>query len=168
MKVKEITYSKEYKLPVKNKGAIHYALVDKEDYERLNQYSWRLHEFRCAIRTTKKNGKVITIRMHREIMNTPKGMDTDHINGNPLDNRKVNLRICTHQQNSWNVKKHKDGKYRYKGVAFVAHGKRQKRWISQVYCKGKLYRSKYYLTAEEASNWYQLQAKQLFGEYYAS
>ena len=73
--------------------------------------------------------------MHRVVMNTPKGMDTDHINGDKLDNRKCNLRVCTRSQNkvsgSLNRKDNKSGtkgvhydKSRGKWMAFLrAHGK---------------------------------------------
>jgi hypothetical protein len=67
--------------------------------------------------------------MHRMIMRPPKGMVVDHINGNGLDNRRCNLRICTRQENARNRRKHADGKSRFLGVylrgkkwqAFVGH-----------------------------------------------
>ena len=43
-----------------------------------------------------------THRLHRIIMNCPSNMVVDHINGNKLDNRKCNLRICTIEENSQN------------------------------------------------------------------
>ena len=78
-----------------------YAIVDTADYEWLNQWKW------CAARSgnlwyayRKHHGK--TVRMHQLIMNPPKGRVVDHINGNGLDNRRANLRICTRRQNAWN------------------------------------------------------------------
>jgi HNH endonuclease len=78
-----------------------YAIVDAADYEWLNQWKW------CAARSgnlwyayRKHHGK--TVRMHQLIMNPPKGMVVDHINGNGLDDRRDNLRICTRRQNAWN------------------------------------------------------------------
>jgi len=75
-----------------------YAIVDAA---WLNQWKW------CAARTgnlwyayRKHQGK--TVRMHQLIMNPPKGMVVDHINGNGLDDRRDNLRICTRRQNAWN------------------------------------------------------------------
>ena len=78
-----------------------YAIVDAADYEWLNQWKW------CAARTgnlwyayRKHHGK--TIRMHQLIMKPPKGKVVDHINGNGLDNRRANLRVCTRRENAWN------------------------------------------------------------------
>ncbi len=54
--------------------------------------------------------------MHRLIMNTPEGMDTDHINRKPLDNRRINLRVCTHGDNMQNLGRRKDNTSGYTGV----------------------------------------------------
>jgi hypothetical protein len=86
------------------------ALVDKDDFERVNAFKWyarwspKANAF-YAYRIQRENGKRNNIHIARFIMNTPKGMVVDHINGNPLDNRKINLRNCTQAQNS--VNKHK-------------------------------------------------------------
>lgn len=82
-----------------------FAIVDNEDYERLKQYKWQYNNIGYASRDIVIDGKPKKLLMHRDIMNTPKGMDTDHINGERLDNRKINLRIVTHQKNMWNIKK---------------------------------------------------------------
>ena len=70
--------------------------------------------------------------MHRLIMNPPKGMVVDHINGNGLDNRRCNLRICTQAENSRNSRKHADGRSRFIGV----HPHRDK-WDAVVTRQGK-------------------------------
>lgn len=56
------------------------------------------------------------VLMHREIMNPPKGMVVDHINGNGLDNRRCNLRICTPAENVRNRRKVACGRSRFIGV----------------------------------------------------
>lgn len=58
--------------------------------------------------------------LHRLIMDTPKGLETDHKNGDGLDNRRDNLRIATHRQNALNSIKHKVGVSRFKGLYYVA------------------------------------------------
>lgn len=81
------------------------TLVDDEDFEELNKWSWKLstngYAIRCPSNGKTENGryKYTTIRMHRVIMRTPNGLETDHINGNRLDNRKCNLRNITRADN---------------------------------------------------------------------
>ena len=90
------------------------AIVDASDYDWLMQWKWTVTSKGYAYRTSKKDGK--SAAMHRLILDTPKGMVSDHINGNRLDNRRANLRICTHAGNSQNkgVSRHTSV---YKGVA---------------------------------------------------
>lgn len=78
-------------------------IVDDEDFEVLNSFKWCVQSMGYAIRRLgKKEGKGM-ILMHRAIVgDVPKGMQIDHINRNPLDNRRCNLRIVTNTQNSRN------------------------------------------------------------------
>ena len=100
--------------------------------------------------------------MHRLIIQAPKGLDTDHINGNRLDNRRKNLRICTHQQNIWNSVKNKYSNNDFKGVYFV---KRTNNWEAKIVRNTKRYYLGKFKTELEAANTYNLKAKELFGEY---
>jgi hypothetical protein len=103
-----------------------YAIVEDEDYEYLNQWKWYYHNG-YAIRNVYRNRKLIKcIRMHRLIMNTPDDMEVDHINGNRSDNRKANLRNCTHAQNTRNAKPQARSKSGFKGVSW---NKKNKKWI---------------------------------------
>lgn len=79
-------------------------MVDDEDYEQLSKYRWYCSSAGYANRHPKMIGGIRRgkIMMHREVMETPQGMQTDHINGNKLDNRKCNLRIVNSAQNIWN------------------------------------------------------------------
>ena len=90
-----------------------FAIVDAADYKRLSRYRWNAFESggKTYARRSTPGG---TILMHREIMKPPPGMVVDHINGNSLDNRRCNLRICTPQQNEHN--KPPRGRSPYKGV----------------------------------------------------
>ena len=89
------------------------ALVDDEDYEKINQWNWvcnndgsKTSQRFYAIRRNgiKFGGKGELVSMHREIMGFPIGMDIDHIDGNTLNNQKKNLRICTRAENLRNRK----------------------------------------------------------------
>lgn len=78
--------------------------VDPEDYDRVVEHSWYFHNMGYAMATIE--GK--QTYMHRFIMNTPKGLHTDHINHDKLDNRRSNLRIVTRAENMQNMnKKHR-------------------------------------------------------------
>ena len=85
-------------------GAGKYALVDNEDYSELAKNKWCLSTKGYVKRGTTVGGKHKTILMHTQIMGTPVGKVIDHKNHNPLDNRKENLRVCTHRQNCANMK----------------------------------------------------------------
>jgi hypothetical protein len=90
-----------------------YALVDDEDYEQLSKLNWHLHQ-------SKNNDGYYAssnLKMHRLITNAPPGTVVDHINGNKLDNRKKNLRLCTNAENQQNTKS-RGGTSQYKGVHY--------------------------------------------------
>lgn len=89
------------------------ALVDDEDYEWLSKYKWQAHRrprstipdrFEAVRNAPDSTGKIKTVRMHRLILDAPSGVEVDHINHNPLDNRRTNLRLCTRSQNMQNRK----------------------------------------------------------------
>ena len=145
-----------------------YALVDDEDYEELSQYKWYFHKGKNDNRAdyTKryqhKNNKATIISMHRAIMKPPKGMVVDHINGNGLDNRKKNLRVCTNAENCRNAKKPKNNKSGHTGIFWR---KEDKGWQVNI-CVN--YKQKYlgvYKKPEDAIRVRKAAEKQFFGEY---
>lgn len=84
-----------------------FALVNDEDYDYLDQWKWcadKAHSRNVyyARRMAKIEGRFRGLQMHVQIMSPPKGMMVDHRNGDGLDNRRENLRICTHRQNNLN------------------------------------------------------------------
>jgi len=84
------------------------AIVDATDYARLSRHRWFAEQDRNTwyARRTLRHGKCRqSIYMHREIMQTPKGMETDHLNGNGLDNRRCNLRVTSTAGNQLNVRR---------------------------------------------------------------
>ena len=87
------------------------AIVDDDDYEKVVAFgSWYENDGGYAIKKTRIEGKNVSIRMHILVNNTPKGLHTDHINGNRLDNRKKNLRTVTLTMNAWNTRERKTGR----------------------------------------------------------
>lgn len=96
------------------------ALVDDEDYDFLMQWKWQAKHGSGTYYATKSRP---CVAMHRLIMNAQEGEIIDHINHNGLDNRKENLRICTHKENCRNMKV-KQNVSGYKGVTFNQHNKK--------------------------------------------
>lgn len=80
------------------------ALVDNDSYIQLKDKGWIYHSQGYAYTWDRTGEKPKCILMHRLINKTPKGLDTDHINGNRLDNRKKNLRSASRSANSLNRK----------------------------------------------------------------
>ena len=120
-----------------------FAIVDDEDYELLSKYKWRVasgknHDHHYAI---------AGVRMHRLILDAPPGYMVDHINGDTLDNRKVNLRLCTNSQNQQNTSS-RGGTSKYKGVSFRS---RDGRWIAAFQYDGIRYYCGIWDTEEEAA-----------------
>lgn len=88
-----------------------HTLVDDDVYELVNKWKWRKNS-QGYVRRSLPNGEFL----HRYITNAPKGKLVDHINRNPLDNTKKNLRICTPSGNNVNMKVRKDSKSGVRGV----------------------------------------------------
>lgn len=82
------------------------ALVSGEDFDYLNQFNWQFTPRGYVKRSTsRKMGKKTTIFLHRELMGFPVGLYVDHIDGNPLNNQRDNLRLSTPSENLFNAKK---------------------------------------------------------------
>ena len=137
-----------------------FSKVDDEDYDLLMHWHWTCSVAGYAVRGIKKNKKCIAILMHRQLINAPKGISTDHINGDCLDNQKSNLRLCTHAENIRNSKRHRNNTTGFKGVSFV-DGK----WRMHIKKNYKMFWFGYFGTPEEAARAYDEKAKELFGEY---
>lgn len=79
-----------------------HTLVDDEDLDRLSQFSWHLSSRGYARRSQRIGGRVVTIRLNREVMGYDGPDVVDHKNGEKLDNRKSNLRIVPQSTNAKN------------------------------------------------------------------
>jgi hypothetical protein len=101
--------------------------------------------------------------MHHLIMQPPQGMVVDHVNGNGLDNRRANLRICTPNQNRRNTRSY-TGSSRYKGVAFH---KRDRRWAAHICANGRDIWLGYHKTEEGAALAYNAAAVRYHGNFAA-
>jgi len=146
-----------------------YAIVDPEDYERLNKYKWYASEggstfyaARCVWEPVNKKKR--TIKMHREIINPPHPLVVDHINRNGLDNRKANLRPATKSQNTINKPciKQKGAHSKYLGVTWQ---KSINKWQAQIRAKGKPRVIGYFNDEIEAAKAYDRAAKKYHKEF---
>lgn len=143
------------------------ALVDDEDYNIANQYRWYADKHGntyYARRDIVENGVKTRIYMHSFILGTPKGKETDHINHNGIDNRKVNMRICTHAENARNTKPFGNDS-RYLGVSYKKDGYRKKPWRATIKIGGEQKSLGVHETEEDAARAYDIKAKELFGEF---
>lgn len=141
-----------------------FALVDDEDFEKINQYKWHYDNNRrrdgYAVAQTGYKGK--KIYMHRFIVNAQKEQEIDHIDGNKLNNQKSNLRVVTRSQNNYNQRPQINASSKFKGVTW--HKKAQK-WMATIHTKdNKIYLGVFTEEAEAAKAYNKI-AKELFGEY---
>ena len=144
-----------------------FAIVDDEDFEWLNQWKWYLGSDGYAARTIvfkridgkqpKKN-----IYMHRLLIKISKGFETDHINRNKLDNRKVNLRRVNRSQNSINISLRSNNVSGFKGVHW---NKQRNKWRVKLNVNKKEIYLGLYVTQEEAALAYNQAAQKYFGEF---
>lgn len=116
------------------------SLIDEGDAETLGRYKWHASTSKAS-RTIYAKARIthkqVGTFMHRVILCYPL-FCVDHINGNGLDNRRQNLRFCTIQQNSVNIKPRSFEKTsRYRGVYF---NKASKKWHAEIRHNMKLFR----------------------------
>ena len=135
-----------------------YTLIDDEDYEEVSKYFWHRDAQGYVVSAISfKN-----IRLHRFIMDAPKGSMLDHIDGNRLNNTKGNLRYVTCSQNCMNQRKSRGGTSKYKGVYI---GWNKHRWYAAVRKNGKQNYLGSFKTEENAALAYNKVALELFGEH---
>ena len=110
------------------------ALVDDEDYDELSHFTWRAlrrRKLHYAVRRNRGHTPGL-VMMHRQILSVPQGLETDHRNGDGLDNQRVNLRVCTHSENQRNRRSIPDSTSRFKGV----HRRTGRtRWTAALNCR---------------------------------
>lgn len=147
-----------------------HTIVDDADYDWLNQYLWCISPSGYAIANYGAS-KLCDISvspvgsMARLILElSPEDKrEADHKNLNKLDNRRQNLRICTHTQNCMNREKRSDWIHsRFKGVKKRL---RNKKWPAYIKLNGELKYIGSFSKEKYAAQAYNLAAKRLFGEF---
>jgi len=161
--------SRRQKVPLSDVGGAKYipltqgkfAIIDADDYERLARYKWYCHRSRNKFYAYRnKNRKAIS--MHREVLRAPKDLLIDHVDGNSLNNRKNNLRLCTYAQNAHNRQPKSASRSKYKGLSWH---RRNKKWeVSIIKSARKIFVGSFD-NETEAAVAYDRKAEQLFGEF---
>lgn len=141
-------------------------LIDDEDFEWASRFRWYAHntggkrhpDKRPARRTSVAEGRNVLFFVHH-IIKPEKGLVVDHINRDPWDNRRENLRICTTAQNVRNRGKHRTSNL-YKGVY-----QRGSRFMARISFEGEGFKLGHYATAEAAAFAYDAAALYLHGDF---
>lgn len=136
-----------------SKGRV--AVIDEDDLEKVSFCSWNFERYARANVWLKDKKKYKVMYMHRIIANAPEGMDVDHINGDKLDNRKENLRVCTRSENLHNIRTKTATRSGLRGAYREQNRGKGCRWFSQISVRGKVHHLGRFDTAEEAHEAYQ-------------
>ena len=144
-----------------------YAIVDPEDFERLNKHKWHANKAKNTYYAIRRvhiaRNKWKHIKMHREILDPPDHLFVDHINHHGYDNRKANLRTATCRQNSYNrIHFRKNPSSKYKGVSWNRH---KNKWSVQIRYDGKSKFIGFFDNETEAAKAYDKEAKKHHGEF---
>lgn len=151
------------------------VLVDDEDFDFLNEVTWtaildsktKRHWYFTAS-NREPDGRQKHYRMHRLLVPAMANELVDHINGNTLDNRKQNLRICNRTENSRNGQKRcnfTETGSKYKGVRFDKNTRGKKKWSVKISFNHKEIWLGRYLTEEKAAMVYNAAAKLFYGDF---
>lgn len=128
-------------------------VIDLNDLALAQQYTWRVNSKGYA----ESRGSIM---LHRLILNAEPNQQVDHIDRNPANNRRSNLRLCTLQQNLFNRDKLKTNTSGYKGVL-----KYRDKWYAQIQKDRKIYRSENFSSKHDAARAYNKMALEYFGEF---
>jgi hypothetical protein len=144
-----------------------FALVDDNDYEELSQCNWcaawncHTRSFYAQRHSSSVNGKRTIILMHRVILGAKSGQESDHRNHDTLDNRRENLRLCTHNENQHNQKPQM-GSSSFKGISWH---KLTHKWRAQIQFNASRHHLGCFTDELDAARAYDTAARILFGEF---
>jgi len=141
-----------------------HTIIDADLFDELSKFPWRRADnnyVACWIRDESGNWKYVYLS--QMVHKASSGCIGDHINRNPLDNRRCNLRDATSSQNKANTAKSK-GEYHseFKGVTWH---KGQGKWMVTIGVNGKHIHLGYFRSEIQAMSEYNKAAKAAFGEF---
>ena len=138
-------------------------LIDDQDRHFLAEYSWYIVKGRNTlyVRAHRRGAGRAKVYLHRLITGAKVGVQVDHINGNGLDNKRSNLRLCSQTENLRNSKNRKHSKQPYRGIR-----KSGKNWYATITFDGKRQYLGTFKTGAEAASAY-VQAALLYHREFA-
>lgn len=142
------------------------ALVDDADFDWLNQWKWTACQMRSGLWYAGRNatvspGKRKFLLMHRVISGVDDEREVDHEDGDGLNNRRLNIRVCSQLQNSYNRKHNRNNSSGFKGVRKA----RGNNWRSTIYVNQKQIHLGVFTSREDAARAYDVAALEHFGEF---
>lgn len=140
---------------IDNKNLV--CLIDTEDLSKTQIGKWYVNSKGYIVNKKDRN-----IRLHRLVLGITNDLLIDHINGNKLDNRKANLRICDKFQNQHNRNKSRNNTSGYKGVYY---DKERNCWGASIMCHNKKYHLGRFSSKELAATAYNEAALKLHGDF---
>lgn len=158
IKQNEYKFTDDY-ITAKTSNGIEFY-VDKDDEWVFARYCWSIdgHGYIKAC----ERGTHDKVWIHRLIVDCPDGYIVDHINGNPLDNRKSNLRVATRSQNNMNRKIQSNNNSGVTGVSFY---QRKNMWSSEILVNKKKIHIGYFDKFDDAVAARKKAEEKYFGEY---
>lgn len=141
------------------------AVLDKEDATVVGGYKWRVNSQGYVYRNDWNGGRQRKLYLHRVVMgiaNMARGIEVDHRNGDKLDNRRENLRLCTRGHNNAARRKQTGCSSKFRGVTW---DKDKKRWQAQIGFRGKNKVLGRFKVEEDAARAYDKEARKLYGEF---
>lgn len=133
---------------IKSKNGLFEAKIDREDVEKCKLHTWSIEGYPNNIYVSHRGRKITNLKLHRYLKDTPDNLIVDHINRDRLDNRKVNLRNCTIQEN--NMNKSIISKKTASGIRNVHWDKARNKWKVMVRKDSKTINIGRYDNLEEA------------------